>query len=127
MSTTNKLPTGPQSISLQTASEMTARYRKNKEAILAPSARGQDILCDSETFNRQAIDRLLALTGCEGLRIYYGMDETLKVHAIIVGVNDANEDMLNNTAATAPEDDTSITEEGQRCPPLCAPASPLNS
>ena len=74
MTATNTLPTGPQSISLDTAVEMTTRFRSEKEAILAPAYQGRDILCNSETFNRAAIDRLLALDGCEGLRIYYGMD-----------------------------------------------------
>ena len=126
MTATNTLPTGPQSISLDTAVEMTTRFRSEKEAILAPAYQGRDILCNSETFNRAAIDRLLALDGCEGLRIYYGMDESLQVHAILAGVTEGNEDILPSAGASLQDDTGDISEEGQRCPPLCPPPSALN-
>lgn len=128
MSITKTLPTNDHLISLQKAIEMTTRYRQDKETVLAPEYRGQIILPNSETFNRAAIEKLLAETGCAAVRIYYGMDETLKTHAIIVGVNESNEDILassssNNLAAS----DEPILEEGQRCPDICPPKSPLNT
>jgi hypothetical protein len=47
-------------ISLQTAIDMTRRYRENKVTILQPSLSSTPVLHDAETFNREAIDRLLA-------------------------------------------------------------------
>lgn len=131
MSTSNTpLPVNSHFISLDQAIAMTTTYRSNREAILAPAYQKQDILPLSETFNRQALDQLLATPGCAGLRIYYGMDEALKVHTVMVAVNDLNQDILPASAQTvsvANADDPVIVEEGQRCPPICPDDSPLNS
>lgn len=125
------LPTNSHVISLDRAKEMTATYRTNRETILLPQNQGQDILPLSETFNRQAFDQLLGTPGCAGIRIYYGMDEQLKVHAVIVAVNESNEDLLPASAAQAADeaiDDPVIIDEGQRCPPICPEKkSALNS
>ena len=117
MSITKTIPVpGSHFIPLQQAAEMTTLFRQQNESILAPEYRKQNILPHSETFNRDAFEKLLAETGCAGIRIYYGMDEKLKVHAILVGVNDSNEDILtpqsNQPQSTAPV----IAEERQRCP-----------
>ena len=113
-------------ISLTQASEMTARYRENIEIVLDPAYKNQSIFAQSETFNREAFDEVLSKEGCAGLRIYYGMDEELKVHAIIVGADQGNNDILPETLQNALMVDNSIIEEGQRCPSLCPPPSPLN-
>ncbi|MBC7934555.1 MAG: hypothetical protein H7Y86_04230 [Rhizobacter sp.] len=105
---------------------MTTRYRANREAILQETFQNRDILPLSETFARGAIENLFAEGTCEGLRIYYGMDEEEKVHAIIVGVNEDNEDILPASLSIV-ENEPVIIEEGQRCPPSCPPASDLNS
>jgi hypothetical protein len=126
-------------ISLEKAIQMTTLYRQQKENILKSEYAGTEILPISETFGRQAFDDLLAQPGCISVRIYYSMDEALKLHSIIVGVNDQNKDILpihgteaitENTHLTesAEEEETEgvIIEEAQRCPPLCEPTPPLN-
>jgi len=113
-------------ISVSTAVDMTTTYRAEKENILASAYQNQDILPLSETFNRNALDTLLALEGCEGIRIYYGMDENLKVHAILVGVTEENTDILPSVSLTETEDEF-VVEIGQRCPVDCPPGSVLNS
>ena len=116
-------------ISLEKAVAMTSRYRNNKEQILATTYQDSDILALNESFDRAAIDTLLATPGCAGMRIYYGMDTALKVHAVMVAVNADNEDILpagTETASNSAEDDPIIVEEGQRCPPICPGGSPLN-
>jgi hypothetical protein len=127
MSITKSLPTNDHIISLQKAVEMTTRYRQDKETILAAEYKSQNILPLSETFNRTAIEKLLSETNCAGIRIYYGMDENLKSHAILVGVNASNEDILPSSAATLSGSDEVILEEGQRCPDICPEDSPLNT
>jgi hypothetical protein len=112
-------------ISLSEAETMTAKYRSEKESILKTEYQGQNLLPICETFDRTEFDTVLGRTGCEGVRIYYGMDTNQKVHAIIVGVNGNNEDMLPEDNNFTEEEDY-IIERGNRCPDLCPPESPLN-
>ena len=124
------LPTNSHFIPLDQAVAMTTSYRNNRENVLSPGYKGKDILPLSETFNRAAFDTLLATPGCEGLRIYYGMDQDLQQHAIIVAVDANNQDLLPSSATgdtSAGSGDDVIVEEGQRCPPICPDPSPLNS
>lgn len=117
---------GAHFISLNQAIEMTSLFRSEKENVLALAYQQQDIMPVCETFNRSDLDSLLAKQDCEALRVYLGMDEELKVHLIIVAVNENEEDILPVPALgnTVDED---IVEEGHRCPPSCPPSSPLNT
>jgi len=117
-----------QFIPLMLAIEMTTLYRNQKEKILDPVYRDKNVLAKCETFDRDVFDALLAQPGCTGLRIYYGMDTGLKVHAIVVGVNSKNEDILplGTGGDLSLTDEGSIVEEGKRCPDDCPPPSPLN-
>jgi hypothetical protein len=114
-----------QFISLPTAIEMTARFRTERNNILQFEYQDQNVLPLSETFDRSAIDTLLGKEGAVALRIYYGMDENLKIHAIIVASNENNEDLLAPMSLTATEEED-IVENGTRCPELCPEPSPLN-
>ncbi len=113
-------------ITLDEAVKMTSIYSKEKENILAPEYKGQNILCTSETFDRSAFDALLAQADCKAVRIYYGMDEKLQIHAIAVGVNNKNEDLLPSLKVSVTSGDPVIIEDGSRCPDECPPSSPLN-
>jgi hypothetical protein len=115
-----------QFITLGTAVDMTTLYRQEKEAVLTENKRNQNILPVAETFDRAVIDSLLATDGCESIRIYYGMDTNLKVHAIMVPVDSSNEDILPEESPE-PAIETGIVEQGYRCPEDCPPPSPLNS
>jgi hypothetical protein len=115
-------------ISLATAADMTRRFRGNREAILEPSYQGLNLLSICETFDRYAFDQLLLQDGCTGIRIYYGMDENLEVHAVIVGVDAAGEDMVSSsTGASLVAEGDVILENGGRCPDICPGGSPLNT
>jgi hypothetical protein len=110
-------------ISLAEAAGMTALYRSNRDAILDQQYKGLDILCVSETFEKEQVLSLLGNTGCEALRVYFGMDENMLVHTILVGVDENDEDMV------PPGQDPAnyLLERGKRCPTQCPPDSPLNS
>jgi len=115
-------------IPLSIAAEMTARYRQNRNTILEEHYKNQDILPICETFSVDAIEEILAQPGCISLRIYYGMDDKLKVHAILVGADSTGKDILPSTDSktlTENEEDI-IMEKGTRCPVDCPPASDLN-
>jgi hypothetical protein len=103
---------------------MTTQYRTLREQVLASAYKGQDVLALSETFDRSALDRLLAQPDCKSIRIYYGMDAQSKVHSILVGVDGEGKDILPKTSDSV---DGEILEDGQRCPVSCPPESPLNS
>jgi len=114
-------------ISLQSAIGMTTLYRKEKENILQATYQNKNILAISETFDKNQIELLLSKPGCEKIRINYGMDGELKIHAILVAVDVDNNDILpfiDHAKVTNSDDD--ILENGVRCPPMCSPPSPLN-
>lgn len=113
-------------ISLEEAVDMTALYRQQREQIIKTQFQNNDLLPLSETFDRGTIDALLSKTGCAALRIYYGMSTDYKVHAVIVAVNENNEDILPAQTLSTTEDDY-IIERGNRCPDICPEESPLNT
>jgi hypothetical protein len=110
-------------ISLNSGIEMTARFREEKEGILASAYQNNGILPICETFDRSELDALLAKEDCESLRIYLGMDENLKVRLLLVAVDEESEDILPES----PTEEGFIAEEGHRCPDTCPPGSPLNN
>jgi hypothetical protein len=103
-------------ISLQTAVDMTTRYRMNQLPAFS--------VC--ETFEIEAVRKLMDTQGCAFLRIYYGMKEDRNAHAILVAVNAENEDILpSESVAEKAGDNPPILEDGYRCPPGCPKPSPL--
>ena len=114
-------------ISLEKAVEMTKRYRQNREAVTNPNYAGKDILALSDKFDKSVFEILLSKPSCSGIRIYYGMDIDLKIHPIVVAVNEKNEDILPGSGASSTLDDgDDIGDDTLRCPPICPPGSPLN-
>jgi hypothetical protein len=132
-------------ISLTKAKAMVATYREMKETVL--KSEYLNILPVAETFGRSQFDTILANEGCTGLRIYYGMSDDLHLHAIVVGVNANNEDMIPKESNTSTSDtitssttttegdggngeeddpdEDDIIEDGAPCPPFCPPPSGL--
>jgi hypothetical protein len=113
-------------ISLQKAIEMTTLYRMQMDTILADEYKGQDILVRSEVFSKEQVEKLLAKPGCAFLRIYYGMSQDLKIHALLVSADGNSEDILCTGEHASNEAAEDVLEEADRCPPICPPASPLN-
>lgn len=111
-------------ISLSTAADMTGRFRNHREQILKSEYQGQDLLPFSEAFDRAPFDVLLNKSEAAGLRIYYGMDENLKIHTIIVATDANGDDILPSSLTDGEED---IVENGNRCPDICSSPSPLNT
>ena len=66
------------------------------------------------SFDRAAIDKILAQPGCTRLRYYYGRNKSGKPNLILVGVNAEGKDM---TAC--------IMERPNGCPPFCDKTSEL--
>lgn len=111
-------------ISLASAKEMTKRYQNERESILSSQYQNQEILAISETLEKDQLEKLLNLPGCKKIRIYYGMDSTLKVHAILVGVDDKDQDIIIQNEIMYQEEED-ILNDNRRCPPFCN-SSPLS-
>jgi len=109
-------------ISLTSAAALTAAFRTDKENLLTSTLQNQNVLPKCETFARAEIDDILAQSGCTQLRIYYGLDSNSKVHALLVGANSEDEDILNNG-----NDVCLVLQNAKRCPTDCPPSSSLNS
>lgn len=116
-------------VSLPEAIGMIRHYRQNKELLLQPGYQKQNLFCNSETFNLQAVQRLLAQKGVAALRIYYGMKEDFSVHAVLVATDSKGNDILPaaDTQTAISGENGIILEDAQRCPPLCDDSSLLNS
>ena len=92
-------------ISLEEAKLHIQRHKKNP---IHPNHHGG-------SFDRAAIDKILAQPGCARLRIYQGKNEDGTPSLVIVGVDSAGKDMTK----------ASIMERQAPCPPYCDGESAL--
>jgi hypothetical protein len=116
-------------ITLKQAVDLTTRYRTAKSELLKEEYADKNIMPVCETFDKEAINKLLAHPGCVRLRVYLGMKEDQDICTILVGVDAEDKDILpaiENTGE-AGDDEPVIVEDGIRCPPICPPPSPLNA
>lgn len=116
-------------ITLQQAIDLVTRFRSRKQDVIKPEYVEKNILPTSETFDREAIDKLLAHPECLKVRVYPGMSEDMNIRMIIVGVDALDKDILpvtENKSSDGDDEEEIIVEEGVRCPPTCPPTSPLN-
>jgi len=119
-------------ISLDEATKMTAEFRHKRKDLLDPKLKDSDkkVLPTCESFDRSAIEAILKQPDCRGIRIYYGLKNGAEVHAIIVGYDKEDRDILPSTAQERTEGSTEegeILEKSTRCPDSCPPPSILNS
>lgn len=106
-------------ISLQQAIDMTTAFRKNRPE-------GMPL---SETFDRSAIEKIIATPNCHSIRIYYGSLPDGAISAILVAADHDGKDLLPSEVENAGKEagQPVIVDDGFRCPPHCPPPSPLNS
>lgn len=97
-------------ITLAQAKSYTKKYRDQLNEMLTSEYQGALSYC--ETFDADAVRTLLNQTGCVGFRVYYGLKSDNKVCAIMIGVDDKNEDITNG-------DESVILENSIKCPPHC--------
>jgi len=117
----------PHLIPLSQAVAMTKKFRQYIDTVMLPQYGGKYLVPKSETFDKNSILDLLNQPGCSSLRIYYGMTDDLNIHAVLIGVDADDKDMVEGVAAMTDNADAVILEEAIRCPDTCPPASPLNT
>lgn len=111
---------GSNIVPVSKAKEMIAIYRTKKNSILASEYTDSEILDNSETFNADDVHLLLSQPGCVGFRVLYGMDNELKVHSILVGVDINGKDVIiKNFDSEIKDDEGYVIEDAYRCPPSC--------
>jgi hypothetical protein len=119
-------------IGLEQAVKMTSLLRQHRARISGPGTVAKPLIPISETYDRAAFDKLLSHPECKKVRIYYGMNNDLQLRAVIVGVNERDEDILpasdtlKTTEGSNEGDDGTIIEDSLTCPPVCPTTSPLN-
>lgn len=91
-------------ISLAEASELTRGHRSANAA----EPKGH-------LFHREALDSILAQSGCSAIRIYRGRGKGGEHHLVLVGVDGEGKDMVQG----------GVMERCAPCPPFCDEASPL--
>jgi hypothetical protein len=94
-------------ITLATAAELTANYRNQMQS---GEVKGYFI-------GKEHLNNVLAQTDCEGIRIYFGMDEHDVKVLVLVGAT-ATEDDLHNGI---------ILDRSVPCPSRCGRSNSLNS
>ena len=67
-------------------------------------------------FHRDAFDRILRQPGCVGIRAYPGLTDAGEPTLVLVGVDDAGNDMVEGALA----------QYGSVCPPHCSAPNDLN-
>jgi hypothetical protein len=92
-------------IDLTTAAGMTAAFRNDYPGEV-----------EAELFDKSLIEQILDQTGCRGLRIYNGINDS-KMVSVLVGVDANGDDMTSGV----------IVEMGTQCPPRCSSTNALNS
>jgi hypothetical protein len=92
-------------IALSEGLELVANFRKNPQA---PKSQGS-------SFDRGALDKILAQPGCEKIKMYWAQEKDGKFTVVLVGVDMAGKDMVAGA----------IMERGGGCPPFCDVTSPF--
>lgn len=94
-------------ISLEEASQMTARYR----ATIQP---GTTI---AYAISKEFISRILNQQDCEGLRIYMGINDNGETTPVFVGIDNVRNDLSEGL----------IADNAFPCPSICPSSNSLNT
>lgn len=97
---------GDQHISLPEAAELTQRFRQSNPVSAIKA----------HLFTKEIVMEILNQPGCEGLRIYHGIDANNEAVVVLTGADIDKNDMYNGTLA----------ERAERCPLICSSPNPLN-
>ena len=100
------LPARDHRIPLDHAAELTRRFR-------ASATKGEIL---ASTFHAMQVLELLQQTDCVALRIYHGREESGASTLVLVGVDDADQDMAKGM----------ILQYPYKCPPICGVSSALS-
>lgn len=92
-----------------TKAEAMKLIQNHQKGLAAKAAKGKAPVIKGGSFERAAIDKILAQPGCQKLRFYFAADDTGKQTIILVGVDTSGKDMMMGT----------ILDKTMPCPPYC--------
>jgi hypothetical protein len=111
---------------LTQASEWTRNYRNQNPGAIK-----------GHCIKKEQLSAILGQPGCEGVRMYYGLDDAGNRKLVMVGIDADENDIISTTATAAlraasdvesPEPaSTSIATDLPPCPPCCSVENALNS
>lgn len=107
-----------QEISLQEAINLTTNYRANRPVNFP----------QYETFDIDAVKKLISNEQCKFLRIYFGMKSDNEVDLILVAADEQGQDLLpadNQNSPGVTSGNNILLEDGFRCPQFCPSGSVL--
>lgn len=115
-----------------TAASMVKKYKAFRTKLASASKNGTAIPATTPelptfvTYNKKAIQGLLKKTGCAGIRIYPAINDANTLTFVLVAINEAGENILDDAAATgnalAKPAGGTVVDEGQTSPPYPGPA-----
>lgn len=131
-SCTNEVPA--KSVAVETATVSVSSYRRITNNTNDTVARSNSLYYSSERFSKKDVLAVLNENGCDGIRIYHGLDSNGKAVIYIVGTS-GNKDLLpsskgttarkqtnDSTAKAPPAEEQSqyfIIQSDNRCPDIC--------
>jgi hypothetical protein len=98
------IPPSDHRISLQEAVDIIRRYNASRPQAPTPTL----------VYHRMAYDRILGQAGCSAIRAYPALHDDGRQTSVLVGVDEAGNDMLGELA-----------QEAKECPPNCSDDSVL--
>ena len=121
-------------VNKDTAAAMVKKYKSFRTKLASAKKNGGDLPANTPdlptfiTYNKKAIQNLLKSSECAGLRIYPAINADNGLTLVLVGVDQAGENILESTLlakANAKTVTTTTVDEGQMSPPYPAPAKGL--
>ncbi len=92
VSASDDLKNRKHNISLERSDELIANFNKHRKALINDNLKEIDeqvgILPVCESFNANVIKRTLSQPGCEGLRIYLGLNDHYEVVFVLRGIDE---------------------------------------
>jgi hypothetical protein len=117
-------------ISREVANAMLKRYNSFRKKMHTAKRSGAGIPAEVPslpiclTYNKSAIYQLMKLPGCIGIRIYFGINQKQQLSLVIVGVDEAGDNIVTGSASGASrveialtDENVGILDEGQASPP----------
>lgn len=112
-------------VTINYANTLITNFESNVENIINGDYSESNPLYNSQSFNKDALQRVLDLEGCIGIRFYNGFDTNNKIVLVATGIDSEGNDL--NLEPDSTSTDYLILQHAQPCPTICPAASKINT